>query len=117
VTLRTIRAAFWQRQYMAESEVVRGVARFWQPFFDDEVNTKILHEVMKLEGPTGYLGRARDKKATTMRRYTQADIIAREIVADYNRAVRGTKHNKLNATLLHKPLSGRDLKKLRAQEE
>lgn len=113
VTLRTIRGAFWQRTYMAESEVVRGVARFWQPFSDQEVDRKLLHEVMKAEGPLGYLGRARDKKATSMRRYPQADIIAREIVADYNRVVRGGKSAKLNANLLHKPPSGRDVKKLR----
>lgn len=117
ITLHTIRQAFWRRDQATESEVIRGVARFWQPFYEEEVNKRVLYDVLKVEGPLGYIGRAREKKSTTMRRYTQADIIAREIVADYNRQMKSKGGAKLNANLLHKPLSGQATKQRREQRE
>lgn len=116
ITLHTIRQAFWRRDQATESEVIRGVARFWQPFYEEEVNKRILYDVLKVEGPLGYIGRAREKKGTTMRSYTQADIISREIVADYNRVIRSKGGTKLNANLLHKPLGGQALKRQRERE-
>lgn len=101
-TLHLIRGALFGRKGAKDGEVLRGLARFFQPFYDDEIDHAHLAEVLQHVGPINLIGQAKDKLAGGRHGHSAGYEVARELLTLYNRS---RKNGKLSARLL--TLAGR----------
>jgi hypothetical protein len=95
-TLQTMREAFYERQGGKDGEIIRGLGRFFQPFYTEEIDLPWLIDRLASENPRTIIGRARDNY---YRGAYRSNPVAEEIVRLYNR---GRKNGKLNRNLLTK---------------
>lgn len=94
--LRMLRRAWHGRRGGKDSELIRGLGRFFQPFSDNEIDLDWLEEKLIAENPRGIVTRARDAWFTKSH---LSNPVAEEIVKIYNR---GRKAGRLNRNLLTK---------------
>jgi hypothetical protein len=95
-TLNTLRRSFYDRQGGKDGELIRGLGRFFQPFYAEEIDLPWLEDRLANENPRTILGRARDNYHAGQYR---SNPVAEEIIKVYNR---GRKNGKLNRNLLTK---------------
>jgi hypothetical protein len=101
--LRTIRASFYGRRQAKDAEILRGLGRFFQPFYDDEIDHEHLYSILAEVGPVNLIGRAKDsapKTVTTSLRH--GGLLAREVLTLYNRG-RSKKLSQRILTLAGRP--------------
>ena len=99
--LKAIRYSFATRPGAKEGDMIRGLGRLFQPFYDEEVDWQRMYDVLESLGPRNIIGRARDalSMSPTATRLSVGDQIARDILKIYNRGIRV---GKLNPQMLHK---------------
>jgi hypothetical protein len=102
VTLHTIRASIFGRKGAKDGELIRGLGRFFQPFYDDELDFPHITEILQEVGPLNLIGRAKDKASGSRHGKSAGYEVARELLAIYNQE---RKTGKLSARML--TLSGR----------
>lgn len=93
-TLRTIRESIYGRKNSLNTWIIQGLARFWSLTADDEVDRKVLNDIIADYGPGGLMAMVREKQAQQRGR-TQPVILAQFLATRYNHLVRGTDKPKL----------------------
>lgn len=83
--LRVMRACFFGRKAGKEGEIIRGLAKFFQPFEDNQIDLEWLIDQLAGQNPQTLLGRAYDRAATARPWRTRAHWMAKDIVDIYNR--------------------------------
>lgn len=86
-TLRVIRKSMLGRKGAKDGEMIRGLARFLQPFYDQEIDWQHLEDLLADVGPMNLLGRVKDKASGTGHGKSGGYVMAREILTLYNRGV------------------------------
>jgi hypothetical protein len=94
--LQTIRESFFGRKGAKEGEIIRGLGRFWQAFYDEEVDYGLLLDKLAAVGPLTIIGRAKDR-LVGKRGHSAGYEVAREVVKVYNT---GLKQGKLAERML-----------------
>ena len=90
--LRTIRMAMFGRISAKDGEMIRGLARFFQPFADEEIDMLHLRDVLdRAGGPANIIGMAKDKKAGSRHGHSAGYEIAHVIATRYNHGFKGQK--------------------------
>lgn len=95
--LATLQEAFGGREGANEGNIIRGLGRFYQAFYDDEIVYKNLIENLQELGPKKLVGYAMDK--VTSSRHPKAFLVAHEIITQHNKGLRREK--KLSHQMLH----------------
>jgi hypothetical protein len=91
--LRVIRMSIFGRQGAKDGEMIRGLARFFQPFEDEQIDLIRLRDILESTGPKNLVERAKEKQRNSGRRgSTTGYEVARELATIYNRGLqRGPK--------------------------
>jgi hypothetical protein len=96
VSLNMLRKTFYGRKGGKDGELIRGLGRFFQPFYDEEIDMAWLEDRLASQNPRTILGRAADAWFAGTH---HSNPVADEIVKLYNR---GRKNGKLNRNMLTK---------------
>lgn len=92
-TLKTIHESMFGRKGSLDAMMLQGLGRFWQTFRDDEVQAKVVNEILAELGPANFIGQARERQAITStggrKRVSQPWWAARILADEYNRRLRG----------------------------
>lgn len=102
--LATIQDAFGGREGATEGQILRGFGRFWQAFYDDEVQYRHLVEQLQDLGPKKLSGFATDRALNS--KQPKAYYIAQEIINAHNKGL--TRHQKLSTLLLQPGAQARE---------
>jgi len=84
-TLATMRRCFLGRDKGTDGQIIRGVARFFQNYYDDEIDVEALDKVLTGLGPGLLLGRAQDQLASGRGGGSLMAAIGRVMLDLYNR--------------------------------
>jgi len=95
-TLNMLRRSFYGRQGGKEGELIRGLGRFFQPFYTEEIDLEWLEDRLSSENPRTIIGRGRDAWLAGTH---HSNPVADELIKLYNR---GRKNGKLNRNMLTK---------------
>ena len=97
-TLHLIKRSIYGRKNAKDAAIISGFARFFQPFYDEEIDFDQLVNMVAETGPALLIGRAKDKVTGRANREAFAGALAREMIEAYNRRVAGPR--RLSARLI-----------------
>jgi hypothetical protein len=85
-TLTTMRRCFLGRDKGTDGQIIRGLSRFFQNYYDDEIDLDTLDKLLTEIGPSLLIGRAQDQLASGRGGGSHAAAIARILLDLYNRS-------------------------------
>lgn len=95
--LLTIRESIYGRKGSLDAWMIQGLARFWSLVADEEVERKVILDILSEYGPSGVLAIVRDRQAAQVRR-SQPWLMAAFLAQRYNTAIRGSGKPRLPMT-------------------